>query len=95
MKYITTTPMSTHGCIIVTGPDGRAVPLSAAPTRTLLYTNRLAMDLVERSAAADALGCRAAAEAPYAATVHWVAQPTHQCSMAVPVLSSKAASPLL
>ena len=51
------------------------MPLSAAPAGTLLYTNRLAMDLVEASAAADTLGNRAAAEAPFAATVHWMAPP--------------------
>jgi hypothetical protein len=86
--------MSTPGCIIVSGPDGKAVPLSAAPTGTLLYTNRLAMDLVERSAAAETLGCRAAAEAPFCATVHWLAaKPAHQCSIAVPVFMASAASP--
>jgi len=61
--------------IIVTGPDGKAVPLSGAPMGQLLYTNRLAMDMVEHSAAKDALGDRAAAEAPFAATVHWRAPP--------------------
>jgi hypothetical protein len=60
-----------EGAIIVTGPDGKAVPLSSAPVGTLMYTNRLAMDMVEHSAAKHALGDRAAAEAPHAATVHW------------------------
>lgn len=64
-----------EGSIIVTGSDGKAVPLSAAPIGKLLYTNRLAMDMVEHSAAKDALGDRAAAEAPFAATVHWRAPP--------------------